>query len=88
MGNGTTDGDFGRGESSDSLPTSLPLMVRRPREALMLRYFADLDPPEIARAMGISRGTVKSTTSRALRALGRYLDPPPGEGAHERAGCR
>jgi RNA polymerase sigma-70 factor (sigma-E family) len=45
----------------------------RQREALILRYYLDLNEEEIARAMGISRGTVKSTTSRALAALERIL---------------
>ena len=45
----------------------------RQREALILRYFMDLPEPEIATAMGISQGTVKSTTSRALAALARRL---------------
>jgi RNA polymerase sigma-70 factor (sigma-E family) len=45
----------------------------RQREALVLRYYLDLGEEEIARAMRISRGTVKSTTSRALAALGRIL---------------
>jgi RNA polymerase sigma-70 factor (sigma-E family) len=34
----------------------------RQREALVLRYYLDLREEEIATAMGISRGTVKSTT--------------------------
>ena len=37
-----------------------------------LRY-ADLPEQETALAMGVSLGTVKSTTSRALAALGRML---------------
>jgi RNA polymerase sigma-70 factor (sigma-E family) len=45
----------------------------RQREALVLRYYLDLDEREIAGWMRISRGTVKSTTSRALAALGRIL---------------
>ncbi|HEY6296751.1 MAG TPA: SigE family RNA polymerase sigma factor [Streptosporangiaceae bacterium] len=45
----------------------------RQREALVLRYYLDLGEEEIARTMRISRGTVKSTTSRALAALGRIL---------------
>lgn len=45
----------------------------RQREALALRYFADLSEHEIAQAMGVSRGTVKSTTARALAALDRML---------------
>ena len=39
----------------------------------LLRFFGDLEEPEIARAMGISRGTVKSTLSRGLAALGDIL---------------
>jgi RNA polymerase sigma-70 factor (sigma-E family) len=45
----------------------------RQREALVLRYYLDLGEEDIARTMRISRGTVKSTTSRALTALGRML---------------
>jgi len=45
----------------------------RQREALVLRYYLDLSEAEIAAAMGISRGTVKSATSRALAAVGRLL---------------
>jgi RNA polymerase sigma-70 factor (sigma-E family) len=45
----------------------------RQREALVLRYYLDMSEDETARAMGISRGTVKSATSRAIAALGRML---------------
>jgi RNA polymerase sigma factor (sigma-70 family) len=41
----------------------------RQREVLVLRYWANLDEAEIAETLGISRGTVKSTASRALDAL-------------------
>jgi RNA polymerase sigma factor (sigma-70 family) len=44
-------------------------LPRRQREVLVLRYWADLSEAEIADAMGISTGTVKSTASRAVRAL-------------------
>jgi len=40
----------------------------------VLRYYLDLPEAEIAASMGIGRGTVKSTTSRALAALGRLLE--------------
>ncbi|RKS70708.1 RNA polymerase sigma-70 factor (sigma-E family) [Actinomadura pelletieri DSM 43383] len=49
----------------------------RQREALVLRYFCDLSEGEIAAAMRVSRGTVKSTTSRAVAALGRMLEEKP-----------
>lgn len=45
----------------------------RQREALVCRFYLDLSEEETARAMGISRGTVKSATSRAVAALGRML---------------
>jgi RNA polymerase sigma-70 factor (sigma-E family) len=45
----------------------------RQREALVLRFYLDLSEPDIAACMGISAGTVKSTTSRALATLGRLL---------------
>ena len=39
----------------------------------MLRYYLDLSEQEIAQAMGVTRGTVKSATHRALAAIGRTL---------------
>jgi len=54
---------------------SLP---ERQREVLALRYYLDLSEAEIAEALGISRGAVKSHASRgsaALRTLlGDYLE--------------
>lgn len=41
----------------------------RQREALVLRYYAELSEAEIAEAMGCSRGAVKSHTARGLAAL-------------------
>ena len=41
----------------------------RQREAIVLRYYADLSEAEVAAAMGISCGAVKSHTARAIAAL-------------------
>jgi len=41
----------------------------RQREAIVLRYYADFSEAEVAAAMGISRGAVKSHTARAMAAL-------------------
>ena len=45
----------------------------RQREAVVLRYYLDMSEDQVADAMGISRGTVKSATSRAVAAVGRML---------------
>ncbi|MET9699339.1 SigE family RNA polymerase sigma factor [Streptomyces sp. NPDC006529] len=49
-------------------------LTPRRREVLVLRYWADLSEAEIAATLGISRGAVKSTASRALDALERILE--------------
>ena len=46
----------------------------RQREAIVLRYYADLTEAEIAATMGISRGAVKSHTSRGMIALRSALE--------------
>ena len=46
----------------------------RQREALVLRYYGDLSEAEIANAMGISRGAVKSHTARGMAALRSVLE--------------
>jgi RNA polymerase sigma-70 factor (sigma-E family) len=51
---------------------SLPL---RQREVVVLRFYADLSEAQIATAMGITRGAVKSHTSRAMAALRSVLEP-------------
>jgi RNA polymerase sigma-70 factor (sigma-E family) len=46
----------------------------RQREALVLRYYLDMSEADAAEAMRVSRGAVKSATSRALAAIGRRLE--------------
>ena len=46
----------------------------RQREALVLRYYADLSEAQIAITMGISRGAVKSHTARGMAALRTVLE--------------
>ena len=48
-------------------------LPRRQREVLILRYYVNLSDQEIAAALGVSRGTVVSTASRALAALAKQL---------------
>ena len=46
----------------------------RQREALVLRYYGDLSEAQIASAMGISRGAVKSHTARGMSSLRAALE--------------
>jgi RNA polymerase sigma factor (sigma-70 family) len=46
----------------------------RQREAIVLRYYADLSEAEIAATMGISRGAVKSHTARGMTSLRAALE--------------
>jgi RNA polymerase sigma-70 factor (sigma-E family) len=53
---------------------ALRALPARQREALVLRYYGDLSEAQIAFAMGISRGAVKSHTARAMAALRTVLE--------------
>lgn len=46
----------------------------RQREVVVLRFYADMSEAQIAATMGITRGAVKSHTSRALSALRSVLE--------------
>ncbi|WP_239094663.1 RNA polymerase sigma factor [Planotetraspora silvatica] len=54
--------------------TAMRDLSRRQREVLVLRFYLDLEDPEIAVTLGVSRSTVSSTISRALAALGARLE--------------
>lgn len=47
----------------------LSVLPHRQREVLVLRYYGELSEAEIAETLGISRGAVKSHSSRGLRTL-------------------
>lgn len=53
---------------------ALRMLPVRQREALVLRYYGDFSEAEIAAAMGISRGAVKSHTARGMSALKSILE--------------
>ncbi len=52
---------------------ALATLAPRQREVVVLRYWSDLSEADIASTLGISRGAVKSTASRALDALEKAL---------------
>ena len=59
------------GEDRREVLQAVSQLPRRQREVLVLRYFLGRSDSEIAADLGVSRGTVASTASRALAALAR-----------------
>jgi RNA polymerase sigma-70 factor (sigma-E family) len=57
----------------DRVVAALRRLPERQREALALRYFLDLPEAEIAAAMGVSAGSVKTHVHRGLAALAQFL---------------
>jgi RNA polymerase sigma-70 factor (sigma-E family) len=66
-------------------------LPRRMRAAVMLRYYDDMSEPEVAAALGVSVGTVKSTVARAVAKLREDAelgaDAELGSGQGLRGGC-
>jgi RNA polymerase sigma-70 factor (sigma-E family) len=57
-----------------AVTSALRTLPVRQREAVVLRYYGDFSEADIAKAMGISRGAVKSHTARAMAALRTILE--------------
>jgi len=58
----------------DTVISALQNLPERQRQALILRYYADLPEAQIAEMMGISKGAVKSHTARGMSALRARLE--------------
>ena len=62
--------DYAReSDTAEVVRRALDRLPDRMRATVMLRYFDDMTEPEIAEALGVSLGTVKSTVSRAVARL-------------------
>ncbi|MFA1540056.1 SigE family RNA polymerase sigma factor [Actinomadura monticuli] len=61
------------GAAAGDLDEVLRALPAKQRAVVVLRYWCDLSEHEIADALGISRGTVKSHTARAMAALREHL---------------
>jgi RNA polymerase sigma-70 factor (sigma-E family) len=59
----------------DAVMAALRSLPQRQREVLVLRYYADLSEADIAGALSISQGAVKSHASRGIAALRNVLEP-------------
>lgn len=62
------------GEANRQVLVAIRRLPARQREAVVLRYYLDMTEDQAAQAMGVSRGTVKSSTSRGVAALARILE--------------
>ncbi|MEU7756873.1 SigE family RNA polymerase sigma factor [Micromonospora sp. NPDC049101] len=58
-----------RVDAADAVSRALAGLSRANREVVVLRYYAQLSDQQIAEALHIARGTVKSRLSRALAQL-------------------
>jgi RNA polymerase sigma-70 factor (sigma-E family) len=61
-------------ETRAAVMSALRALPERQREVLVLRYYADLSEADMADALGISRGAVKTHASRGIRALRTQLE--------------
>ena len=53
----------------DVVQRAIDRLPRQMRAAVMLRFYDDMTEPEVAAALGVSVGTVKSTVARAVAKL-------------------
>jgi RNA polymerase sigma-70 factor (sigma-E family) len=68
-------------DTRDAIDRAIGQLPRRQRAVIVLRYYEDLSEAEIATALGISVGTVKSQAARAIATLRRSgeLSPTGGD---------
>jgi len=76
----------GAGPTGDRVDVerALATLPRRQREAVVLRYYLQMDTREVAEVLHTSEGTVKSTLFRARTALASELGIPDDEEANDR----
>lgn len=66
----------------DWMVAAIGRLPRRQREVVVLRFLLDLSVEQTATALGMTQGTVKSHTARALNQLRELLTERPGRSDH------
>jgi len=61
-------------EDHHEVLAAVAALPRRQREAVVLRYWLELSEAEMAAAMGVTAGTVKSLVSRGVAAVRKELE--------------
>lgn len=72
---GSAETQVMRAADREAVLEALAALPPRQREVLVLRYYSDLSEAQIARALEISAGAVKTHAHRGLTALRRTVDP-------------
>jgi RNA polymerase sigma-70 factor (ECF subfamily) len=77
-------GDAGPSGDRVDVERALATLPRRQREAVVLRYYLQMDTREVAQVLQMSEGTVKSTLFRARKALAAALGVHEDQEANDR----
>jgi len=74
--NGDTTSEIAmQAAEGNTITRALSKLPIRQRQAIVLRYYADLSERDIAATMGVRPGSVKSYTSRGIATLRQVLGP-------------
>jgi RNA polymerase sigma-70 factor (sigma-E family) len=68
-------------DADDDVVAALQLLPLMQRRVVVLRHWLDLSVSDVAAQLGISEGTVKSHTARAMARLHQLLENPANEEA-------
>ena len=83
-----------RSDTRDAVRRALDRLSPEHRQVLLLRFMQELDYGEIARALNVSEGTVKSRINRGRKRLRKILlesgnfSAPPASKESEKEGCK